>query len=260
MKHHEQMSRGKLGEEMIIQKFGGAAMKDRLQRRLCVERIREGLQEYGKTVVVVSAIGRQESPYSTDRILSITPSFHPGTAASDLAASCGELLASAVLSAELEEAGIPNKVMHSRQSGIFTEGKFGNAAIGRVETSTYDQAFRRFPCIIIPGFQGISEDGDYMTLGRGGSDLTAVVLGSCLNARHVEFFKDVPGVMTADPDHHEGAHKIDNLTIDQLLPLLQTGHPVIQQRAADYAKKTATPLYIRGIAGTEEGTWVHPAP
>ncbi|WJY28839.1 MULTISPECIES: aspartate kinase [Sporosarcina] len=245
---------------MIIQKFGGAAMKDRVQRRLCIERIREGLLEHGKAVVVVSAIGRQESPYSTDRLLSITPSFHPGTAASDLAASCGELLASAVLSAELEEAGIANKVMHSRQSGIFTEGEFGNAAISRVETSAYEQAFKQVPCVIIPGFQGISGDGEYMTLGRGGSDLTAVVLASCLNARHVEFFKDVPGVMTADPRRHEGARKLEELTIDQFLPLLQTGHPIIQQRAADYAKKTATPLYIRGIAGTEEGTWVHPAP
>ncbi|GKV67690.1 hypothetical protein NCCP2716_01880 [Sporosarcina sp. NCCP-2716] len=245
---------------MIIQKFGGAAMKDRRLRRLCIERIREGLAEHGTVAAVVSAIGRQESPYSTDRILSITPSFRPATAAWDLAASCGELIAAAVLSAELAEAGVPNKVMHSRQSGILTAGAFSGASIEQVETSSYEQAFRQFRCVIVPGFQGISEEGDYMTLGRGGSDLTAVVLGNALRASHVEFFKDVPGVMSADPHEYEDARKLDTLTIDELFPYLETGRPVIQQRAADHAKKTATPLYIRGIAGAEPGTWVMPAP
>ena len=213
---------------MIIQKFGGAAMRDHAMRQLCIQRIQEGLTEHTQVLVVVSAIGRQESPYSTDRLLSITPALHTSTAASDLAAACGELLASAVLSAELEAAGIENKIMHSQNAGITTTGSFGNATIDRIETSYMKQALKNVTCIIIPGFQGMNSTGDYMTLGRGGSDLTAIAIGSSLRASHVEFFKDVPGVMTAD------THISPN------------------------AKKTAIPLYIKGIAGLESGTWIHP--
>ena len=243
---------------MIIQKFGGAAMRDQAMRSLCIERIQDGLHTYGQVIVVVSAIGRQESPYSTDRLLSVT-SFKEATAAWDLAASCGELLASAVLSAELAAAGIVNKVMHSHLSGIQTMGSFGDASIQRIETSYMTHSLLDHSCLIVPGFQGMNEQGDYMTLGRGGSDLTAIALGSSLSASHVEFFKDVPGVMTADPHTHPHAHKIDTLTIDQFLPLLETEHPVIQKRAALYAKETAIPLCIKGIAAKEEGTWVTPS-
>ncbi|MGG0645248.1 aspartate kinase [Sporosarcina gallistercoris] len=244
---------------MIIQKFGGAAMKDRGMRRLCIDRIQEGLKSHGKVIVVVSAIGRQESPYSTDRLLSITPSFTLSTASWDLAAACGELIASAVLSAELEEAGIHNKVMHSMNSGIRTVGPFGNATIETIETSSIEKALQHHKCLIVPGFQGMNAAGDYMTLGRGGSDLTAIALGSSLKASHVEFFKDVPGVMSADPHIHNDAKKIDSLTIDEFLPLLDCTRPVIQKRAALHAKETAIPLCVRGIAAAEEGTWIIPS-
>ncbi|REB09649.1 aspartate kinase [Sporosarcina sp. BI001-red] len=243
---------------MIIQKFGGAAMKDRTMRRLCIERIQEGLISYDKVIVVVSAIGRQESPYSTDRLLSITPSFKSSTASWDLAAACGELIASAVLSAELEEAGISNRVMHSVNSGIKTLGPFGNATIESIETSYIEKSLQDYKCLIIPGFQGMSVGGDYMTLGRGGSDLTAIALGSSLNASHVEFFKDVPGVMSADPHIYSNAKKFDSLTIDEFLPLLDCARPIIQKRAALHAKETAIPLCVRGIAVAEEGTWITP--
>lgn len=243
---------------MIIQKFGGAAMKDRAMRRLCIDRIQEGLNLNEKVIVVVSAIGRQESPYSTDRLLSITPALKSSTASWDLAAACGELLASAILSAELEEAGTPNRVMHSVNSGIRTIGSFGNATIETIETSYIEQTFQDHNCLIIPGFQGMNAAGDYMTLGRGGSDLTAIALGSSLDACHVEFFKDVPGVMSADPHIYPDAKKFDSLTIDEFLPLLDCARPIIQKRAALHAKKTAIPLCVRGIAVAEEGTWIVP--
>lgn len=243
---------------MIIQKFGGAAMKDHAMRRLCIDRIQEGIYLHNQVIAVVSAIGRQESPYSTDRLLSITPAFEESTAAWDLAASCGELIASAVLSAELEKAGIRNKVMHSVNSGIQTVGPFGNATIETIETSSIEKDLQDYSCLIIPGFQGMSATGDYMTLGRGGSDLTAIALGSSLKASHVEFFKDVPGVMSADPHINPSAKKFATLTIDEFLPLLECERPVIQQRAALYAKKAAIPLCVRGIAASEEGTWVIP--
>lgn len=244
---------------MIIQKFGGAAMRDRTMRRLCIERIQDGLNLHNQVIVVVSAIGREESPYSTDRLLTITPDFETGTAAWDLAASCGELIASAVLSAELAKLGIQNKVMHSNNSGLQTIGTFGNATIHHVETSYIKRALQTQQCLIVPGFQGMNATGDYMTLGRGGSDLTAIVLGSSLGASAVEFFKDVPGVMSADPNVVEDAVKYDSLTIDEFIPLLDCDRPVIQKRAALYAKKTAIPLCVKGIAASEDGTWIIPS-
>ncbi|MBO1911855.1 aspartate kinase, partial [Microvirga sp. 3-52] len=100
------------------------------------------------------------------------------------------------------------------------------------------------------------EKGNIMTLGRGGSDLTAVALGDALQATHVQFFKDVPGVMTEDPAIIKSARRLDSLSFDEFLGFLNCEKPIIQKRAALHAKKTATPLYIRGITGTESGTWI----
>lgn len=97
-----------------------------------------------------------------------------------------------------------------------------------------------------------------MTLGRGGSDLTAIALASALQASHVEFFKDVPGVMSADPHTTSVYKRFDRLTFDEFLPLLKCNRPVIQEKAAVYAKQKAMPLHIRGIASNEEGTWILP--
>lgn len=243
---------------MIVQKFGGVAMKDRTTRKLCIAHVKEGLDAHQNVIVVVSAIGRGADPYSTDCLLSLTDAFSTAKAASDLAVSCGELIASAILSAELEQAGIPNRVLHGIQAGIWTSGDFGDGTISDVDPAMITDSLNETGCVIIPGFQGINEFGQVMTIGRGGSDLTAIALGSALRATHVEFFKDVPGIMSADPNKTTQAKKLEQISIRQLMPLLETDHPVIQKRAALYAMKKAIPLYVRGIASSEKGTWVHP--
>ncbi|NYF24113.1 aspartate kinase [Sporosarcina sp. JAI121] len=243
---------------MIIQKFGGVAVKDQAMRLNCINHIKNGLKEFGDVVVVVSAIGRYGDPYSTDSLLQLTDAFSSSTAASDLAASCGELIAAAVLSAELERAGIVNTVLHGAQAGIMTAGDFGDGTITRIDTSSIIKSLERTHCVIIPGFQGVAENGQVMTLGRGGSDLSAIALAGALHASHAEFFKDVPGVMTHDPREVENPRKHDVLKLKEFIPLLDCDRPIIQKRAALHALKTATPLYIRGIAGTETGTWVTP--
>lgn len=243
---------------MIIQKFGGVAMKDEDMRRKCIDHIKEGLKEFDNVVVVVSAIGRYGDPYATDSLLQLTDAFSSSPAASDLAASCGELIAAAVLSAELAQAGIINTVLHGFQAGIWTVGEFGDGTIHHIDPSLINESLRTTRCVIIPGFQGINDNGHVMTLGRGGSDLTAIALAGALDASHVEFFKDVPGVMTDDPHTVENTSKLDTLKIDDFLPLLDCDRPIIQKRAALHAIKTATPLYIRGIASLESGTWIIP--
>jgi aspartate kinase len=243
---------------MIVQKFGGVAMKDKQTRNMCIGHIKSGLKNHQNVVVVVSAIGRGDEPYSTDRLLRLTDAFAHSKAASDLAASCGELIASAILSAELEEAGVPNRILHGIQAGIWTSGDFGDGTISDIDPTMILDSLRETGCVIVPGFQGMNEFGQVMTIGRGGSDLTAIALAGALSASHVEFFKDVPGVMSSDPRTGVHVEKMDVLNILQLLPLLETDRPVIQKRAAIYAMKKAIPLYVRGITNDEEGTWIVP--
>lgn len=258
MKKTKRTTRRKLGVGMIVQKFGGVAMKDKQTRSTCISHIQAGLKEFDNVIVVVSAIGRGNDPYSTDSLLKLTDAFSTSKAASDLAASCGELIAAAILSAELEQAGIKNRILHGIQAGIWTSGEFGDGTISDIDPTMITDSLKETGCVIIPGFQGMNEFGQVMTIGRGGSDLTAIALGAALRVSHVEFFKDVPGVMTSDPRTGENPKKLDQISIHQLLALLDTDRPVIQKRAALHAMKKAIPLYVRGITSTESGTWVKP--
>lgn len=241
---------------MIIQKFGGVAMQNEEMRMKCINHIKDGIEHFQKIVVVVSAIGRLGDPYATDSLLNLSKAFSSNKEARDLVASCGELIATSVLSAELHQSGIQNKILHGMQAGIMTTGEYGDASIQTIDTTTIHHYLQEVNCVIVPGFQGMDEKGNIKTLGRGGSDLTAVALGDALQASHVEFFKDVPGVMTEDPAIIKDGQKLDSLSFDEFLDFLNCEKPIIQKRAALYAKKTATPLYIRGITGMEKGTWI----
>lgn len=243
---------------MIVQKYGGIAMKDEATRRHCIKHIKTGIQKYKKVVIVVSAIGRKGDPYATDTLLNLSKAFDADKVARDLIASCGELIAAAVLSAELNSVNINTTVLHGKRAGIFTDGEYGDAEIVHLDTTDMNKHLQKMDCIIIPGFQGINAKGNVMTLGRGGSDLTAVALAAAINASHTEFYKDVPGVMTSDPSLKNDTKKIDILKLDEFLLLLNTANPIIQKRAALHAKLKAMPLYIRSIAGTEDGTWIIP--
>lgn len=241
---------------MIVQKFGGVAMQNEAMRTYSMQHIQRALRKYGKIVIVVSAIGRSGDPYATDSLINLSGALASDSASKDLIASCGELIAASVFSAELQQFGIQNKIVHGKQTGILTKGEFGDAVIASIDTAYMLKVLEDVNCIIIPGFQGMNEAGDVMTLGRGGSDLTAVALADALGAIHVEFFKDVPGVLTGDPDVVSTYDKFDFLTFEQFLRLLNADNGIIQKRAALLAKEKAIPLYVRGIAHIETGTWI----
>ncbi|WP_233201332.1 aspartate kinase [Sporosarcina sp. P13] len=245
-------------DSMIIQKFGGIAMQNQQQRAKCIQHIKQALSKYRSVVVVVSAMGRGQDAYSTDQLLKVTDAFANSGEARDLAAACGELISSAVLSAELINAGIDNTIIYGQNTGIRTTGDFCNATIEKINTSHLLETLKSHSCLIVPGFQGMNKLGQFMTLGRGGSDLTAIALADALQASHVEFYKDVPAVMSADPHKTSLYKRFDRLTFDEFLPLLDCGRPIIQKKAAIHAKKNAIPLHIRGIASDEEGTWILP--
>lgn len=231
-------------------------MKNEEMRMKCITHIKNGIQDYNKIVVVVSALGREGDPYATDSLLNISQALQADKVSKDLVASCGELIAASVLSAELKQAGIRNTILYGKNAGIITDGEYGDATITHIETNEIVTSLNYYNCVIVPGFQGINKHGNYMTLGRGGSDLTAVALADVLSASHAEFYKDVAGVMTKNPAQSKDFKKLNELTFNEFLALLEEDRPIIQKRAAEHAKKTETPLYIRGIACTEKGTWI----
>lgn len=251
------MSRGKLGELfMIVQKFGGIATKDKNMRRKSIEHIKRGIAEHGKVIVIVSAMGRRGDPYATDSLLGLTNAFSSSKEAADLVAACGELISSAVLSAELTSAGIDNELLYGSRSGILTNNYFTDADLLHVDTSTIETILTQTNCIIIPGFQGMTIDQKFTTLGRGGSDLTAVVIASALNVKFVEFYKDVPGVMTDDPKRGYDVQKFDNLHYRDFCKILEDGSNIIQKKAAELAELHKIPLHIRSVYSNDIGTWI----
>lgn len=242
---------------MIIQKFGGIAVRDRASREHCIRHILKGIQEHGRVIAVVSAMGRAGDPYSTDSLLGASGTLEDFPHPADLAAACGELLASAVLSAELSAAGIGNELLYGSRSGISAEGPFGSAGL-RADGDRLIHSLGDFHVGVVPGFLGTGADGRIRTSGRGGSDLTAVVLAKALDADAAEFFKDVPGIMSADPALDPAAKKIHSMSYAELIPLLSTDRPVIQKKAALYAARAQVPLHIRNYLGNEPGTWILP--
>ena len=243
---------------MIVQKFGGIAMKDQESRKICIRHIKEGLAKYKSVIVVVSAMGRLGDSYSTDTLIRLTDAFQLAPEAKDVAAICGELLSSSVLFAECLKEQIPCQLAYGVQAGIYTDDRFGDATIIKTGKQGIEELLQHIPCVIVPGFQGITTDHRFTTLGRGGSDLTAILLASLFKASAVEFYKDVPGVMTGDPKNSTNVQKLSHVSYQQLQHLCETAdHPLIQKKAVDMALKHHVPLHIRPFGSAEEGTWIN---
>lgn len=243
---------------MIIQKFGGVAMRDQKSRATCIHHIKEAIQLHKSVIVVVSAMGRAGDPYSTDTLIHLSDAFKQAPESQDLAAICGELLAISVLSAELLQKQIPCHLAYGVQAGLFTDDNFGEASILKTSTNSISEILQIVPCVIVPGFQGITTDNRFTTLGRGGSDLTAILLAVLFKSKTVEFYKDVPGVMTEDPKKHEDAKMLKEVSYKELVKYCLKGHPIIQKKAVDMAAKNHIHLHIRQFGSPLEGTHVSP--
>lgn len=242
---------------MIVQKYGGIAMQNPQNRNLVIARIRNTINNQQKVLVVVSAMGRKGQHYATDTLLELIPrTAH--TIESDLLSACGELISASILSAELKREGIPATILYGKNAGIITNEAYGNADILHVDTTNLIKNFQNYPCIIVPGFQGISEsENTFTTLGRGGSDLTAVVYGHHLKADVVEFYKDVPGVMTSDPFQDKAVDLIPILSYEELQKIIKEPVEIIQKRAASFAALHKVPLHIRSLYEEKNGTFVN---
>lgn len=258
------MSRPKTGEvervgdimRVVVQKFGGALLATPAGRVQVADLIAATRQQGTAVVAVVSAIGREGDPYATDTLVrlvrDIGSQVDPRTL--DLLLSTGEVISTALVAHTLVRAGCPAIALTGAQAGIITTDEFNDARILRIDTTRARLHMERGRVPVIAGFQGITPDGEITTLGRGGSDTTAVALGAALGADVVEIYKDVEGIMTADPKLVPAARPIERITYDEVSQMAALGARVLHPRAADIGREHNVRLVIKLMGSPNGGT------
>jgi len=230
----------------IVQKFGGSSLASAELREVAASRVLESRQRGASPIVVCSALGRAPEPYATDSLLAFLGPSRGGPNR-DLLLSCGETLACAVFAELLTSWGAEAQAMTGGQAGVITDGRYGDAKILRVEPGNVLALLERGIIPVVAGFQGVSETGATTTLGRGGSDLSAIALGAALGSEAVEIYTDVSGVMTGDPRRIAGAHAIDRVSYAEMVELAADGAKVMHAKAAEVARVSETPYVVKGL-------------
>lgn len=245
--------------KIVVQKFGGTSVSTKERRQKVVEKVKSAIDEGYSPVVVVSAMGRSGDPYATDTLLSLVGDKFKNTnkLASDLLMCCGELISSVVMSNELFDAGIDAIPLTGGQAGIKTDNVFTNAKHLDVDPKQILDFVSKGRVPVITGFQGMSEDGFFTTLGRGGSDTSAAILGVALEAEQIEIYTDVDGIMTADPRIVKDASLINVISYNEVFQLAEQGAKVIHPRAVDIAMKSNVPLFIKNTMSDAKGTLIN---
>jgi aspartate kinase len=242
--------------KIIVQKFGGTSLTTPENRNNAIEKIKRARKEGYFPVVVVSAMGRKGQPYATDTLLQLADERDKDIKPrdQDLLISCGEIISAVMMSTQLNAIGIDAVAMTGQQAGIITDNNYGNASVLKVETKKIYQHIERGRVPVITGFQGVTEYGDITTLGRGGSDVTAAVLGDALNAYSVEIYTDVDGVMTADPRIINSARVIKSMDYNEVFQMADYGAKIIHPKAVEIAMKSGVPLVIKNTFSNSPGT------
>lgn len=227
-----------------ILKFGGAALATSELIEHIAGIIHQKAQEVQNIAVVVSAMGK-----TTDQLLEMAYAIHPTPPKRevDMLISVGERISMALLAMALSKRGLSARSFTGSQSGIITSDEHSNAKIVDVRPKRILHAFEQRNIAIVAGFQGVSTSGEITTLGRGGSDTTAVALAIALGASHVEFYKDVPGIFSDDPKKSTSAKPLSQASYDDVLQILQAGGRILHSRAVLMAKKFNIKLFIRSF-------------
>jgi aspartate kinase len=231
---------------VVVQKFGGSSVSTPELREIAASRVLEALRSGSQVVVVVSAMGRLPDPYATDTLLGLIGPARGGPNR-DLLLAVGEMISAAVFAELLSSLGAPAQAMTGGQAGIITDDTFGDARILDVDPSAVRAALDAGIIPVVTGFQGATRGGGVSTLGRGGSDLTAIALGDALGASSVDIYTDVSGVFTADPRRVADAHSIDRVTPAEMVELAGNGAKVMHSKAAELAHATKTPYAVKGL-------------
>jgi aspartate kinase len=238
---------------IVVQKYGGTSVADIDRIHAVSERVIEARRSGRDVVVVVSAMG-----HSTDELLAMAHTLTPMPNARelDLLLTAGERIAMSLLAIAVNAAGFPAASYTGSQAGIITDTRHGRARIIDIRPGRIREALERGAVVIVAGFQGVSTAYDVTTLGRGGSDTTAVALASALGAEACEIYTDVAGVYTADPRMVADARKLHAVSYEEMLEMAAAGARVLQLRAVEYARGSGVMLHVRSSFSDEDGTWV----
>jgi len=229
-------------KNLIVQKYGGTSVGSLDRIKAVAGKIAE-LQRTGKNIVVVVSAMAGE----TDKLLGLAEQLvdKPERREIDLLLSSGERISCALLSMALHALGCPAEAMTGRQIGMRTDDAHTRARIIHIDTSKAVKKIKQNKVLVVAGFQGINEEGDVTTLGRGGSDTSAVALAVALKASQCEILTDVDGVFTADPNIVPNARKLDTVSFDEMLEMASLGAKVLQIRCVEFAKKYNMPLLVK---------------
>lgn len=239
---------------LVVQKYGGSSVGTPERVKAVAENIATSVRRGHAVVVVVSAMGR-----TTDELIALSNevSSNPPGREMDMLLTSGERISMALLCMALHELGVDAVSFTGSQAGIVTDTLHGRAKIVEVRAKRICEALEKGQVCVVAGFQGVSTNASITTLGRGGSDTTAVALAATLQASACEIYTDVTGVFTADPRIVDNAKKLSLVKYDEMLEISATGGRVLALRSVEFARNFNVPLHVRSSFSSETGTWVH---
>lgn len=242
---------------LIVQKFGGSSVADAEGIKRVARRVVDTQKAGNDVVVVVSAMGD-----TTDELLDLAAEVTSNVTPSrelDMLLTAGERISTAILSMAINDLGAKAQSFTGSQAGMITDGVHGSARLVEVKPERIRESIDSGNIAIVAGFQGMNrQSGDITTLGRGGSDTTAVALAAALNADVCEIYSDVDGVFTADPRIVPTAHKLDTVTSEEMLEMAANGAKILHLRCVEYARRFNLKLHVRSSFSNLEGTIVIP--
>ena len=239
---------------VVVQKFGGTSVaKPKLIQNIAKRVVETQQQNGNKLVVVISAMG-----HTTDKLFSLAKSVSKNSYSREMDAllSTGEQISSSLLAMAIQDLGQDSISLNGEQAGILTEENYNKARILNINPKRIMHHLDEGKVVVIAGFQGITKSGDITTLGRGGSDTTAVAVAGALKAGMCEIYTDVDGVFTADPNVVTNAKKLDEISYDEMVEFAILGAKVLHPRSVEYAKKNDIVVHVRSSFNNEVGTYV----
>jgi aspartate kinase len=238
---------------LLVQKYGGTSVASIERIKQVAAKIARSKRTGNDLVVVVSAMAGE-----TNRLLALAHEISeiPDEREKDVLLASGEQVSVALLTVALKELGYPARSYLGHQVRIETDRAYGKARILSIDSRKILHAISAGEVVVVAGFQGVDEDDNITTLGRGGSDTSAVALAAFLNAQACEIFTDVEGVFTTDPGICPSARKLARISYDEMIELASTGAKVLEIRSVEFAKKFAVPVHVRSTFSDAEGTWL----
>ena len=240
-------------KKLIVQKFGGTSVADAEKIRAAARKAVRAQREGNQVVMVVSAMGK-----NTDLLLDLAGQVaeKPQAREMDMLLSTGEQVSVALVAMAIEDLGAKAISLTGGQMGMLTDNSFSKARIQSISTERIERLLGEGNIVVAAGFQGIDDDANITTLGRGGSDTTAVALAAVLGADQCEIYTDVDGVYTTDPRLLPEARRLDVISYDEMLELASLGAGVMHSRSIEFAKKFSVPIHVRSSFSDTSGTMI----